>query len=103
MAGSTLGDHALRYFRAANVTVYEAVRADLDAVWGYPNQDTKTETSITPGHDAPTDNAGRAYLIASPAECDYPAIAERLPTLLESGMVAEVTAAEFAAQFPPPF
>ncbi len=46
MAGSTLGGHAVRYFRAANVTVYEAVRADLDAAWGYPNPDTKTD--ITP-------------------------------------------------------
>jgi hypothetical protein len=43
------------------------------------------------------------YLVASPAECEYPAIAERLPTLLASGMVQEVTAAEFAAQFPSPF
>ena len=90
----------MRYFRAATVAVYEAVRAELDSVWGYPNPDTKTQTSITPGNDAPTDAAGRVYLIASPAECDYPAIAERLPTLLASGMVAEVTAAEFAAQFP---
>lgn len=92
----------MRYFRAATVEVYEAVRADLDSVWGYPNADTKTATAITPGADAPTDASGRVYLVASPAECDYPAIAERLPTLLASGMVQEVTAAEFAAQFPLP-
>lgn len=93
----------MRYFRAATVEVYEAVRAELDAVWGYPNPDTKTQTSITPGDQAPADSAGCVYLIASPAECEYPAIADRLPTLLESGMVEEVTAAEFDAQFPPPF
>lgn len=93
----------MRYFRAANVEVYEAVRADLDSVWGYPNAGTKTATAITPGSEAPTDAAGCVYLIASPAECDYPAIAERLPNLLASGMVQEVTADEFAAQFPPPF
>lgn len=93
----------MRYFRAASVAVYEAVRADLDGVWGYPNAGTKTETAITPGDEAPTDASGRVYLIASEAECDYPAIAERLPTLLASRMVDEVTAAEFAAQFPPPF
>jgi hypothetical protein len=92
----------MRYFRAANIDVYEAIRADLDGVWQYPNDATKTSTAITPGSEAPTDNAGRVYLVASPAECDYPAIADRLPTLLASGMVQEVTAAEFAAQFPSP-
>jgi hypothetical protein len=92
----------MRYFRAASVAVYEAIRADLDSVWQYPNPATKTATAITPGSEAPTDAAGRVYLVASPAECEYPAIAERLPTMLASGMVTEVTAAEFAAQFPPP-
>lgn len=93
----------MKYFRAANVDVYETIRADLDAVWGYPDARTKTATAITTGTEAPTDAAGRVYLIASDEECNYPAIAERLPTLLASGMVAEVTAAEFALQFPPPF
>lgn len=93
----------MRYFRAATTGVYEAVRSDLDAVWGYPNSTTKTSTSIPPGSVAPTDAAGRVYFVASPAECEYPAIAERLPALLASGMVQEVTAAEFAAQFPSPF
>ena len=93
----------MRYFRTASVAVYEAVRADLDAAYGYPKPDTKTKTSITPWDQAPTDAAGRVYLIASEAECDYPAIAKRLPTLLGSGMVDEVTAAEFFAQFPSPF
>lgn len=92
----------MRYFRAANVEVYEGIRSNLDVVYGYPNAETKTATAITPGVDLTPDAAGRVYLIASAAECDYPAIAERLPTLLASGMVAEVTAAEFAAQFPQP-
>jgi len=93
----------MRYFRASNVDVYEAIRADLDGVWQYPSPATKTSTAITPGSEAPTDAAGRVYLVASPAECEYPAIAKRLPTLLASGMVQEVTAAEFVAQFPSPF
>jgi hypothetical protein len=92
----------MRYFRAANIDVYEAIRADLDSVWQYPNPATKTTTAITPGSEAPVDTAGRVYLVASPAECEYPAIAERLPALLSGGMVQEVTAAEFAEQFPPP-
>jgi hypothetical protein len=93
----------MRFFRAATAEAYEAVRADLDSVWGYPNPGTKTATAITPVGEAPTDASGRVYIIASEDECNYPAISERLPTLLASGMVAEVTAAEFAEQFPPPF
>jgi len=93
----------IRFFRAQNAAVYEAVRAEFDTIWGYPNAETKTETAITPAALAPTDSAGRVYLIASDAECEYPAIAERLPAMLAGGMVQEVTAAEFAAQFPPPF
>lgn len=88
----------MRYFRAASVAVYEAVRADLDAVYGYPNAETKTVTAINPASDLAADAEGRVYLVASAAECDYPAIAERLPALLASGIVEEVTEAEFAAQ-----
>lgn len=93
----------MRFFRAESLGVYESVRADLDAVWQYPNAATKTATAITPGSDAPADSLGRVYLVASDAECQYPAIADRLPALLASGMVEEVTAAEFLTQFPPPF
>jgi hypothetical protein len=93
----------VRFFRAASGEVYEAIRADLDGVWQYPNPATKTNTAIMPSSEAPTDNAGRVYLLATDAECEYPAIAERLPALLGSGMVEEVTAAEYATQFPSPF
>lgn len=91
----------MRYFRAS-VAVYEAIRADLDAAYGYPSEDGRTVTSITPAADAPVDGAGRVYLLASAAECDYPAIAERLPGLLASGMAEEVTAAQWHALFSPP-
>jgi len=87
----------MRYFRASSVEVYEAIRADLDGVYGYPNAETKTSTAITPGSEAPADTAGRVYLIAAPAECEYPAIADRLPMLLSSGAVTEITEAEYRA------
>jgi hypothetical protein len=94
----------MRYFRASSVEVYEAIRADLDGVYGYPNAETKTSTSITPGSQAPTDASGRVYLVASVAECEYPAIAERLPMLLSSGAVTEITEAEYreAVESPSP-
>lgn len=90
----------MRYFRAANSAVYEAIRADLDVAYGYPSGGTLT--AITPAADAPVDAAGRVYLMASQAECEYPAVAERLPGLLGSGMIKEVTAADWDALFPLP-
>jgi len=90
----------MRYFRAVNAAVYEAIRAELDAAYGYPSGGTLT--SITPADQAPVDGAGRVYLLASQAECEYPAVAERLPGLLASDMVEEVTAADWDALFPLP-
>jgi hypothetical protein len=90
----------MRYFRAANAAVYEAIRAELDAAYGYPSGGTLT--SITPAAEAPADDAGRVYLLASQAECEYPAVAERLPGLLASGAVEEVAAADWDALFTPP-
>jgi hypothetical protein len=93
----------MRYFRADSSAVYESVRAEFDAIWGYPNEQTKTETAIPPASVAPMDPAGRVYLMASQAECEYPAIAERLPALLSSGHIEEIDAEEYSSQFPPPF
>lgn len=90
----------MRYFRAANAAVYEAIRVDLDAAYGYPSGGTVT--AITPAADAPVDAAGRVYLMASVAEAEYPAVAERLPALLGSEMVEEVRAADWNALFPLP-
>lgn len=90
----------MRYFRAANAAVYEAIRAELDAAYGYPS--AGAQTAITPAASAPVDSSGRAYLMASNAECEYPAVADRLPSLFASGMVEEVTAADWDALFPLP-
>jgi hypothetical protein len=90
----------MRYFRAATAAVYEAIRNELDAAYGYPSGGTVT--AITPAADAPVDGAGRVYLLASQAECEYPAVAERLPGLIASGAVQEVTAADWDALFPLP-
>jgi hypothetical protein len=88
----------MRYFRAVTAGVCEAIRAELDAAYGYPSGGTVT--SITPAAAAPVDAEGRVYLMASQAECEYPAVAERLPGLLASSAVEEVTAADWDALFP---
>ena len=92
----------MRYFRAQNVAVYEAIRSSLDSIYGYPNADTKTMTAIPTASESIQDSAGRVYLLASDAECQFPAVAELLPQLLSSGLVEEITASDWDTLFPPP-
>jgi hypothetical protein len=92
-----------RFFRS-NDAVYESIRAQLDAAYGYPSVETKTLTSITPAADAPHDSHGRVYLAISADYCDYNLPAELLPQLLASGAVEEITEADYqaAVQTPDP-
>jgi hypothetical protein len=89
----------MRYFRSTPA-IYEQARGTLDAAWGYPNAETKTETAIPPVGDLPTDGQGRVYLAISAAYCDYILPSEMLPQLLASGAVEEVTAAVYEALLP---
>jgi hypothetical protein len=93
----------MRYFRAMNAAIYDAVRSDLDSAYGYPSEDGKTVTSITPSASAPVDGDGRVYLMASESECDYPAVANRLPVLIASELVEEVAAADWDGLFMQPY
>ena len=93
----------MRYFRAESAEVYEAVRAHLDAAYGYPSEATKTATAICPAAESPTDTNGRVYMIASEAECEFPAVAALLPQLLASGLAEEVDSQQFTQSFPTPF
>jgi len=86
----------MRYFRST-AAVYESIRAQLDAAYGYPNAETKTLTSITPAADAPHDEQGRVYLAIAADYCEYNLPAELLPQLLASGAVEEITQAEYQA------
>ena len=90
----------MRFFRASLGT-YEHVCGQLDAAYGYPNADTKTERALPLVSDLPTDAQGRVYLAISQEYCDYILPSEMLPQLLASGAVEEVTAAAYAALLPP--
>jgi hypothetical protein len=90
----------MRYFRTPDANTYEAIRADLDQAYGYPNAATKTVTAIAPSDVAVTDLDGRKYMAASEAECEYPAISDRLPALLASGAVTEITEAQYRSALP---
>lgn len=90
----------MRYFRSTPA-VYADICAQLDAAYGYPNPETKTQRTLPPVEALPTDNQGRVYLAISAAYCDYNMPSELLPQLLAAGLVEELTAAQYAAVLPP--
>ena len=90
----------LRHFRSTPPT-YEAIRAQLDAAYGYPNAETKTLTAIPPASELPTDSQGRVYLAISAVYCDYVMPSQMLPQLLASGAVEETDEATYRAATQP--
>lgn len=85
-----------RFFRTADDGVYEQVRLTLDAAWGHPTPDGKTLTCISPADEATRDAQGRILLSVRAEFCEFPAAADLLPSLLASGVVQEIAAAEYA-------
>ena len=90
----------MRYFRSTPA-VYAGVCSQLDAAYGYPNAETKTERALPLPEELPADAQGRVYLAISQEYCDYILPSEMLPQLLASGAVEEVTAAVYEALLPP--
>jgi hypothetical protein len=89
----------MRYFRSSPA-VYAGICAQLDAAYGYPNSETKTERALPPVADLPTDAPGRVYLAISAEYCEYVLPSEMLPQLLASGAVEEIDAAVYLAVVP---
>jgi hypothetical protein len=89
----------MRYFRSTPA-VYTGICSQLNAAYGYPNAETKTEQALPLVSDLPADAQGRVYLAISAAYCDYILPSEMLPELLASGAVEEVTAAVYQAVLP---
>lgn len=90
----------MRHFRSTPA-VYASICAQLDAAYGYPNADTKTERTLPPVESLPSDAQGRIYLAISSEYCDYILPSEMLPQLLANGAVEEVDAAAYKALLPP--
>ena len=89
----------MRYFRTTPA-VYAGICSQLDAAYGYPNAETKTERTLPLASDLPADGQGRVYLAVDAAYCDYILPGEMLPQLLASGAIEEVDAATYAALLP---
>lgn len=83
-----------RFFRSS-AAVYESMRLQLDAAFGYP--DGVTLTVWTPVSQALTDAQGRCLLAVHSSSCDRPAVASVLPSLLASGAVEEIDEATYMA------
>jgi hypothetical protein len=89
----------MRYFRATPV-VYVDICAQLDAAYGYPNAETKTERALPLVSALPADGQGRVYIALSEAECGYDLPSVLLPQLIAARLVEEITAAQYAAVLP---
>lgn len=90
----------MRYFRSTPA-VYADICAQLDAAYGYPNAETKTERTLPMASQLVSDNQGRVYLAISAEYCDYILPREMLPQLLAAGLVEELTQAQYEAVLPP--
>jgi hypothetical protein len=86
----------VRYFRTASDELYEGIRSQLDAAWGLPNA-LGTVTCIAPAATAPRDSEGRIVLAVADEFATWPPASEVLPQLIQGGMVAEITAEDYAA------
>jgi hypothetical protein len=90
-----------RFFRSSPA-VYSGVCAQLDAAYGYPNAETKTERTLPLVEWLPTDDAGRVYLAISAEHCEYILPSQMLPQMLAAGLVEEIDEAAYRAISPPP-
>lgn len=86
-----------RFFRAS-AEVYEAVRLQLDAAFGYP--DGVTSTVWEPAATAQRDSLGRCLLALRAESCYRPQFASVLPSLIAGGAVEEITEDEYRASLP---
>ena len=88
-----------RYFRSTPA-IYTSICQQLDAAYGYPNAETKTQRTLPLVGELPSDSAGLVYLAISSEYCDYILPSQMLPQLMASGAVDEITAAEYQAALP---
>jgi hypothetical protein len=89
-----------RYFRSTD-EVLSQVNVQLDAAYGYPNAETKTNTTLPPPEGCPHDAEGRMYLAVADDYCEYVLPSQMLPQLIDAGVVEEITEPEYQAVIPP--
>jgi len=86
-----------RFFRAAPA-VYESIRAQIDAAWGYPTPHTLT--SIPTAADQNKDAGGNCIMAVRLEWLGWEPVATLVPQAVESGLIEEMSEAEYWAAIP---
>lgn len=86
------------YYRITDDATYEQVRLGLDAAWGH----VPPTTCVDPATVAPRDTEGNILLAVRPEFVAFDAVAAILPELLASGVVQQISEAEYRASLPQP-
>ena len=86
-------------FFCSDAATYEGIRQTLDQAWGLPDG-AGTDTCIQPAATAPRDGQGRVVVAVDAAFCNYTVAVDLLPQLLASGVVTEITEADYRAALP---
>lgn len=86
-----------RFLKAAP-DVYEAMRAQVDAAWGYPTQ--HTQTSIPPAAEQHKAADGECIMGVKAEWCEWEPVATLLPQMIAAGQVEEITEDEYWAAMP---
>ena len=88
-----------RFFRASP-EVYESLRAQIDAAWGYPTP--HTQTSIPPAAEQHKASDGDCIMGVKAEWLDWEPVATLMPHMLDLGAVVEISEAEYWAAMPEP-
>lgn len=87
-----------RYFRSS-AAVYESMRIQLDAAFGFP--DSMTHTVWFPVESAVRDAEHRCLLAVRASSCERQEVSAVLPGLLASGHIEEIDRETYMAALPP--
>lgn len=88
-----------RYF-AATPEVYEQARAQLNAAFGYPDGRGTDSVFVAAEHAYKAD--GKCLLWGQAEWCEWPEVAPLLNSLLDEGLVTEISEAAYWAAAPKP-
>jgi len=86
-------------FLKASPAVYESMRAEIDAAWGYPT--AHTQTCIPPASEQFKAADGDCVLGVKLEWTTWDPVATELPQLIASGLVEEISEAEYWAVVTP--
>lgn len=86
-----------RFFRAPDA-VYEAIRAQVDAAWGYPT--AFTATCVPPAAEQWHDASGWCVIALSVDWLSWPPLPSLVGGAVQSGLVEEIGEGEFWRSMP---